>query len=181
MPSGDDGVSPRASAAAGRLVAPQSGPGLTLDDESELSFDGLVDKSELVLTGTVKRVRTGAEIVDIDPKYPTRMLHAVVDVERVLKGPAGSREVKVATIESAYAPIPGARPEANLEWRRPGERIVAFLEAAPAGPGRPLVPTSYSQSFYRLEGDRVVPLAAQAAGAASMHLSDFEAARAAAN
>lgn len=174
IPQDDDGVAPGVSAAADELVAPQSGSGLSLDGESHLTLAGLVDKSELVVAGTVERVRVGAEIVDIDPQYPTRIMHALVKVDRVLKGPAGRSAVTVATIDSAYASVPGAPAGATLEWRRPGERIVAFL--APAPGGRLFVPTSYSQSFYRLEGDSVVPLARQNGGTAGLPLTAFAAA-----
>ena len=171
---GDDGPAPGGKAAANQLVTPASGPGLVFDGDDHLTFEQLVDRSELVVAATVLEVRPADEIVDIDPEYPTRVVHAVLEVDDVLKGPRARSEATVATIETAYAPVPGAPPHSSLEWRRRGEQIVAFLTPAPPGFGELYVPTSYSQSFYRLVGNRVLPLTG--GDARGMRAGDFEAA-----
>jgi hypothetical protein len=176
----EDGVGPGVTANANDLIAPQTAPGFVSGGPHYETLEQLAANSAMVVTGTVTGVRSGGEIVDIDPEYPTRFVHAVVRVDQVLKGSVQRPTVTVRTVESAYAAVPGASSGPDLEWRRPGERIVAFL--APSPDGGPLaVPTSYSQSFYRLDDGDVVPLAAKpgagdAAQGHAMPLPEFAAA-----
>ena len=169
----DDGTGPGVTDAANELIARQPTPNLAASGPEYATLGQLVANSELIVAGTVAEVRSGGEIVDIDPEYPTRFVDAVVTVEQILKGADQRRTVTIRTLESAYAKVPGGSETPDLEWRRPGERIVAFLASSPEG-GRLLVPTSYSQSFYRLRGSDVVPLAAKAGSA--VPLSDLVAA-----
>ena len=175
---GEDGNSQALRAEANELIEPQTAPGFVSGGPEYETLGQLTTNSSRVVAGTVQAVRSGGEIVDIDPEYPTRFIHAVVKVDEVLKGSTGPSTVTVRTVESAYAAVPGASGEPDLEWRRPGERIVAFLAPSPDG-GALAVPTSYSQSFYRLKGADVEPLAASGGNAADRHampLSDFAAA-----
>ena len=148
------------SQAAQDLIEPQTAAGFVSGGPEYETLDQLVASSELVVAGTVKEVRSGGEIVDIDPQYPTRFLHTVIAVDEVMKGSTQRGEVTVRTIETAYAPTPGDPSGIDMEWRKAGTRIVAFLAASPSG-GSLLVPTSPSQSFYRLRGANVAPLGAR--------------------
>jgi hypothetical protein len=145
---------------ADELIELQHGVGLVPHGPQYRTLDGLVADSQLVVAGTVWEVRPGGEVVDIDPEYPTRFVDAVIQVDEVLKGAPTRDRVTVRTLESAYAPAPGGSGGPDLEWRKRGERVVAFLASSPDG-GPALVPTSYSQSLYRLKRDNVVPLAGQ--------------------
>jgi hypothetical protein len=177
---GERTEAPPATADANELIHPQAASGFVSGGPEYRTLDELVANSHLVVTGTVKEVRSGGEVVDIDPQYPTRFLNAVVAVDEVMKGSAPSTELTVRTIESAYAPAPGGPREPDVEWRTPGERIVAFLAPSPNG-GPLLVPTSYTQSFYRLKGADVMPLAPTTGSIDAMPLSQFrQAVRAAA-
>lgn len=140
-----------------RLIAPRTSPAFVSTGPEYETLDALVRASELVVAGTVKEVRPGGEVVDIDPEYPTRFLHTVIRVEDELKGSVGA-EVTVSTIEAAYAQAPGGP---DMEWRERGQRVLLFLMPSPEG-DRLRVPTSYGQSVYRVEGGSVAPLGAPA-------------------
>jgi hypothetical protein len=122
------------------------------------SLAGLTDASQVVVEGTVQEVRSGREVVDIDPEYPTRFLNTVVQVDDVLKGTLSTKSVTVETMDLAFGPAAG-RPAS--EWRKPGERVVAFL--SPRAPGDPVFgPTTYAQSFYRVTGAKLEQLSGDA-------------------
>lgn len=86
----------------------------------------------------------------------------MVRIDEVLKGGIPAKDViPVETLELAYA-----RP--NLEWRKPGERVLLFMvRGRSPGVSKPLYfPVNHSQSVYVLRendlvatvSDPVVPL-----------------------
>lgn len=156
------------------LIEPRTSGAFASGGPEFASIDALVDNSPVIVAGTVAEVRSGGEIVDIDEEYPTTFVHAVVKVDSVMKGSVGDA-VTVRTPELAYAPAPNGP---DLEWREAGQRVVAFLAPSPNG-DRLLVPTSYGQSFYRVENEAVVPLTSvtpgqDAEGVPSVPLPEFE-------
>lgn len=161
---------------------PSSGGGLQMS-ESRI-FDSLaqmVATSELVATGTVTEVLPGRVIEPetmspeesyIDPignegtmpvtipeeevvesgAYPTRFPQTMVRIDSVLKGGAPAKDViPVETLELAYS-----RP--NLEWRKPGKRVVLFaMRGRSPGVSKPLYfPVNQSQSVYVLRDSDLV-------------------------
>jgi hypothetical protein len=106
----------------------------------------------------VTRVSPGREVVDIDPEYPTRFINTVLQVDDVLKGTASGKQVTVETMDLAFGPSAG---RADSEWRKPGERVVAFLSRGAAGDAV-FGPTTYAQSFYRVTGIELEQLSGDA-------------------
>jgi hypothetical protein len=166
VPSVNDPAATPGETAASQATAPQVGPngapdvahgGFAAYEPQYQTVDALAQASTLVITGTVTDVRSGGEVVDIDPEYPTRFLDTLVRVDEVLRGSAGSGDVTVKSIELAYANPPGSPAGTpDREWRKPGERVVAFLTNSGSGPL--FVPTSYAYSFYRLKGEDIEAL-----------------------
>lgn len=165
-PSVSDRAATPEDTAGSQASAPQAGQqaapdvaqgGFAAYEPQYQTVDELARASTLVITGTVKDVRPGGEVIDIDPEYPTRFIDTLLGVDEVLKGPAISGEVTVNSIELAYANPPGSPAGTpNREWRKPGERVIAFLTNSGSGPI--FVPTSYAYSFYRLKGEDIEAL-----------------------
>lgn len=149
-----------------RLLEPVSALGFSAREKQYSTMGELVDESRLVVRGTVAEVRSGGEIADIDPEYPTRLIDAVIKVEEVMKGSSELPQVTIRSIDLAFARPPGApASEPNLEWRKLDQRILVFLAPSPTG-GSALVPTNYGQSVYRVRGGKAVPLYEPPAAAA---------------
>jgi hypothetical protein len=187
-PSVSDRAATPGDTAGSLAPAPQLGQGAAPDvghggfaayEPQFQTVEALAQASTLVISGTVKDVRPGGEVVDIDPEYPTRFIDTLVGVDEVLKGSAASGEVTVKSIELAYANPPGTPAGTpDREWRAPGERVVAFLTNLGSGPI--FGPTSYAHSLYRIKGADIEVLS-QAPGSlseriASMSLSELRSA-----
>ena len=129
----------------------------------------LAENSRLIVVGTVTDSRTG-EVFDDDPtgRYPTRMLHTVVQVDEALKGSPTAGEVRVTTDELGFA-------APNLDdWRKEGTRVLLFLTPS-AEEGYVLANLNYTQTAYFIQGEDVRaavgnPVSAQVA---EMSLSDL--------
>jgi hypothetical protein len=113
----------------------------------------LMDKSELVITGTVQQVDVGEAVAepDDDP-YPTRWLDTTVMVDEVLKGPP-SDTVVVETLAIAF----GGR----AEWRQSGQRVLLFLSASREEPRLFILSNdgegpAYGQAAYILRNEDVI-------------------------
>lgn len=191
------GQKPSAGQESSSSGEPVSGGGFVASGPAFESLDQMVASSDLVATGTVTEALPGKVIRDVpaDPAeeypegsnavegpppppekpkddvaedYPTRTLKTVVKIDEVLKGSAPVAGVlTVETLELAYA-----RP--NLEWRKPGERVLLYLKRdTESGEPTPIYfPANYSQSAYVLRdndlmatvSDPVMPVIERVAG-----------------
>lgn len=136
-------------------VGPRRGPagGFAASGTYYTSPAELMDKSELVVTGTVQQVVVGEVVAEPeDDPYPTRWLDTTVMVDDVLKGPP-TDTVVVETLELAFS--------GRAEWRKPGERVLLFLSLSREEPGPFILSNdgegpAYGQAAYILRDEDVI-------------------------
>lgn len=137
------------------------------------SVKELTAKSDIVAIGTVQDVTRG-KIVIPDSETPTRELDVTLSIEDLPKGSVSTNTVTVATLETAFTGPPGGD---FTDWRRPGQRVAAFLESDQGKPPA-YQPVNYTQAIYIVRDDALEAVDREAPGSlseriAAMSLPEF--------